>query len=289
MDKMPEDLRWLADNVSKWANPWPSYIPSQRLPLFAFVRNGEAIYCQAGSTAYRSNKVFSEHDWQTARQQLEDERMDREEGNPSWSAWIAWAGGKCPLPSGAMHEVQFRSGERAKDDSPETSYWEHDQSSCDIVAYRYLIGRAEADPDERINNIARNGGDGLHYDVIMTEEEEAMGVDDRVEWDGEGLPPVGCECEINPHGEWFRATVYGYGKNKFLAAISNFQRDSDGDVIGGEHAYWIESTKFRPIRTKAERDREELESTLLRWKDSTVEVIAGILIDNGWKKGDRND
>lgn len=78
------------------------------------------------------------------------------------------------------------------------------------------------------------------------------------EWDGEGLPPVGCECEINPHGEWFQAIVHGYGKNKFLAEISSFQTDSDGDVINGEHAYWTASTKFRPIRTQAEREREEL-------------------------------
>lgn len=287
MDKMPEDLRWLAENVSKWANPWPSYIPSQRLPLFAFVRNGEAIYCQAGSTAYRSNKVFSEHDWQTARQQLEDERMDREEGNPSWSAWIAWAGGKCPLPSGAMHEVQFRSGERAKDDSPETSYWEHDQSSCDIVAYRYLIGRAEADPDERINNIARNGGDGLHYDVIMTEEEEAMGVDELVEWDESTFPvPIGARCEctfaVEQHDTWHKGESVFHG-------IDPEGREYMVVDTGAYQACFRSLDHIRPIRTKAERDREELESTLLRWKDSTVEVIAGILIDNGWKKDDRND
>ena len=76
------------------------------------------------------------------------------------------------------------------------------------------------------------------------------------EWK-DGLPPVGCECEINPHGEWFQAIVHGYGKNKFLAEISSFQTDSDGDVINGEHAYWTTSTKFRPIRTQAEREREE--------------------------------
>lgn len=98
MDKMPEDLRWLAENVTEWAKPWPSYIPSTRLPLFAFVRNREVIYCQGGSSAYKANAIFSESDWQAARQQLEENRMD-------------------------------------------------------------IVGT--------------NGNDGLHYDSIMTEEEEA--------------------------------------------------------------------------------------------------------------------
>lgn len=269
MNKMPEDLRWLAENVSEWTAPKHARIAKQ---------GDEAWFLRKPTNCGQS---FTFDQWQTARQQLEDERMDREEGNPSWSAWIAWAGGKCPLPSGAMHEVQFRSGERAKDDSPETSYWEHDQSSCDIVAYRYLIGRAEADPDERINNIARNGGDGLHYDVIMTEEEEAMGVDERVEWDGEGPPPVGCECELLRGKKWVPVEITGKGK-----LVTVFRRLCNS---GFEEITEADASEFRPIRTKAERDREELESTLLRWKDSTVEVIAGILIDNGWKKDDRND
>lgn len=85
-----------------------------------------------------------------------------------------------------------------------------------------------------------------------------------------GLPPVGCECEINPHGEWFKATVHGYGKNKFLAEISPFQKDSDGDVINGEHAYWTESTKFRPIRTPEEKQREELAGLVYSALDKNI-------------------
>lgn len=85
-----------------------------------------------------------------------------------------------------------------------------------------------------------------------------------VVWDGEGLPPVGCECEINPNREWFTATIHGYGKSKFLAEISPNQKDSDGVAIIGEFAYWTESTKFRPMRTKQQRAQDELREELTR-------------------------
>ena len=55
--------------------------------------------------------------------------------------WTPWAGGECPLPKGAKHEVKFRNGFTDVDDEPETWNWEHhpkgDQNHVgDIIAYR---------------------------------------------------------------------------------------------------------------------------------------------------------
>jgi len=202
MDKMQKDLRWLAENVDKWGG---TYIR----PLIFFNSERNCVdYCASAYRHIDRVNAYTHDQWQAARQQLEDERMDR---------------------------------------------------------------------------IGQNGNDGAHYDVIMTEEEEAMEVDERVEWDGDGLPPVGalCRCSYVKQGTSYngKCEILGYndGKVWFNPTFADHQ------------VMPVSSAVFRPIRTKAERDREDLESTLLRWKDSTVEVIAGILIDNGWKKGDRND
>jgi len=92
IDEMPEDLRWLAENVNRWLKGYE---------WACVYRN----YAGGNAGMYWSNFIEDDHkvnqfnheQWQAARQQLADERM---------------------------------------------------------------------------NNIARNGNDGLHYDPIMTEEEE---------------------------------------------------------------------------------------------------------------------
>lgn len=65
-----------------------------------------------------------------------------------WSDWIEWHGGECPLAKGAIHEVQYRSGEMCKDDLPETSYWANDGDDCDIIAYRYRLDDNKMTPEE---------------------------------------------------------------------------------------------------------------------------------------------
>ena len=65
------------------------------------------------------------------------------------------------------------------------------------------------------------------------------------EWDGEGLPPVGCECEMNTRDDWVRATIVF----------------SDGDIaIGRIHDGQNTPSKcdwsrkgFRPIRSEEDR------------------------------------
>ena len=77
----------------------------------------------------------------------------------------------------------------------------------------------------------------------------------KSEW-ADGLPPVGGECEVNLYGYWFAATILAYGRRKFLYEILPNQIDHEGDPIGGELDGDISRAKFRPIRTEAEKQRE---------------------------------
>lgn len=68
------------------------------------------------------------------------------------------------------------------------------------------------------------------------------------EWDGEGLPPVGCECEYMFNRRWIDAKVIGYDGPACVVALDGF------GYVGS-----TSQADFRPIRTKAEREREYLE------------------------------
>ncbi|MBD8129253.1 hypothetical protein [Pantoea agglomerans] len=85
-----------------------------------------------------------------------------------------------------------------------------------------------------------------------------------IEWNGNGLPPVGCECElVNFYGNDFPEFVGEHGEQVKIIG-SGFTNgcpvafyEADGGR-GGMLAYAVEQC-FRPIRTEAERKREEAE------------------------------
>jgi len=70
-----------------------------------------------------------------------------------------------------------------------------------------------------------------------------------VEWDGQGLPPLGTVCEHQVFGceGWTKATVLAYGKKK------TFYRDEQGH----EWSRLSDEIKFRPIRTPEQIAKEE--------------------------------
>lgn len=84
--------------------------------------------------------------------------------------------------------------------------------------------------------------------VTRAQYESALAASQKPAWNGEGLPPVGCECEYQykVHGsEWCRfecvavdgKAVFGWSNNTPIALQSN-------------------THNFRPLRTEAERKHE---------------------------------
>ncbi|MBV4365870.1 hypothetical protein [Erwinia phyllosphaerae] len=87
--------------------------------------------------------------------------------------------------------------------------------------------------------------------------------DSPVTWDGAGLPPVGCECElVNFYGEDFPAFVGEAGEkvkiigNGFTNSRPVAFYEADGGR-GSMLAYAVANC-FRPILTEAERRRDQL-------------------------------
>lgn len=83
----------------------------------------------------------------------------------------------------------------------------------------------------------------IHRDLY----ESALAASQKPSWNGEGLPPVGCECEVSVDGgrSWCTYRAISEKNGVRLIEIGNLTEEF-------ENNNWI----FRPPRTEAERKHE---------------------------------
>lgn len=82
--------------------------------------------------------------------------------------------------------------------------------------------------------------------------EAAIAVQQPV-WNGEGLPPVGVECEIRKIAEWMKVTI------SFISEVHTVFKTPGGT----EDCQKTCNLQFRPLRTEADRKREEAIESLM--------------------------
>ena len=141
--------------------------------------------------------------------------------HPDWMArkadpdgWIPHDGGECPLPDGHRYEVKNRDGEWGEG---VIGKWVHGswKDSFDIIAYR----------------------------PILDDKEEDMS------WNGEGLPPVGVECEAkDDYSQWQRCRIAGVEGSQLWI-------DFHDDGYATRH---IDDIEIRPIRSAEDKAVEAL-------------------------------
>lgn len=158
--------------------------------------------------------------------------------------WIEWDGGECPVKSGDIFDVRDRHGYEylgCNLNSLCAQNWSVRNSGYDIIAYR------PHKPD--INS--RTNDDRLEQDL-----NECIGHDvDVPEWNGDWVPPIGCACEMqDSKGTWLPVEIIA--KN-------------DGFTFGWSYDYRIvffgdKADEFRPLRTEAERKRDEAAKAMAR-------------------------
>lgn len=89
-----------------------------------------------------------------------------------------------------------------------------------------------------------------HHDAavkINRKQYESALAASQPQWNGEGLPPVGCECEVSVDGgrSWCTYKTISEKNGMRLIEIGNFTE-------GFQSNNWT----FRPIRSEAEQNRE---------------------------------
>ena len=145
--------------------------------------------------------------------------------------WIVWGGGECPVEEGTLVDVRFRDGDDGINIEANNLHWFHKNWTADIIAYR--LHKPE------IKSRAKD--DRLEQDL-----NECIGASEAQEWSGDGVPPIGCACEMrDSKGAWLLVVI-----------ISK----SDGFTFGWSYDYRIvlfgdKADEFRPLRTEAEKSK----------------------------------
>lgn len=83
---------------------------------------------------------------------------------------------------------------------------------------------------------------------------ECIGQDAAPIWNGEGLPPVGCECEYSLNGgkTWWKCKIdYIVGTQGVVMLCDTFE-----GVQYVQFSSYGNALKFRPIRSEANKKRE---------------------------------
>lgn len=168
--------------------------------------------------------------------------------------WIEWGGGEYPpVSTNTVVDVKLRCGSVTVRQPAGIVNWRSNapDEPGDIIAYR-LHQMQEADLNE------------------------CIGQDAAPVWNGEGLPPVGCDVEYHcyPDG-WVIINIVARIKGAtFIEWKSGTHKG--GDVIRGDFPL----ERVRPLRTEAERAIDEM----VRLSGVSIGA-AKILYDAGYRKG----
>ena len=155
--------------------------------------------------------------------------------------WIEWGGGECPVSASEMVDVIFGRGGRMSTNIADCWRWNHDGTDSDIIAYRLHqtqeVEQAEAEQEADLN--------------------ECIGQAPATEWNGGGLPPVGCECEWQDKNTKQWNPVKVVYASEWVTVIREINKEKGDDLVEiaienyGDDA----RLKFRPTRSEAERKR----------------------------------
>lgn len=168
--------------------------------------------------------------------------------------WIEWGGGECPVEKGVRVDVKYRDGNIYQNKpalGDRNIRWSHVGSRNDIIAYRLH------QPKE-VEQYKEGGEADLNECASQTPAPV---------WSGEGLPPVGCECERSWAGdEWQQCKILFASNQLVVVKLKESGRDD---------AYNISDVTFRPILSEAERKRDEARNGIY----AAMNIIDGDIAD----------
>lgn len=141
------------------------------------------------------------------------------------------------------------------------------RDSARLTARRWFEGAALFVPGDYIAcNWPRSHylGRGLNFPCTRVPVEPAQ-------WDGEGLPPVGVDCEVLRLGQWIKCRIFAHRYGRALFDFEGGWGDCD------------ELARFRPIKTAEQLAAEQREAAvrLIAVKVNVVLPVAERIYDAG--------
>ncbi|MDK9365386.1 hypothetical protein [Lelliottia wanjuensis] len=93
------------------------------------------------------------------------------------------------------------------------------------------------------------------HEIVTFEQYESALTASKPEWDGEGLPPVGCECEYKDKNtdKWL-PVIIRYSSND-VVVLAGTSEMFPGEFIEIARDVVVDSPQFRPIRSEADKKR----------------------------------
>lgn len=171
-------------------------------------------------------------DWQTAiitREQYEAALAAKNDG------WIEWGGGVIHISTNTFVDIKFNNGDVRLGKIAGEYSWEHAWEDSNIIAYR-LHQPKEAE----------------HSEESEEDLNECIGQDAAQVWGGEGKPAIGTKCEHHSGGQWEVVTIAGIYENLVTGFTDYWMVKEDGSSYTVGNPY-----RFRPIRSEADKRREE--------------------------------
>ncbi|MCK7258040.1 hypothetical protein L8O18_06115 [Enterobacter asburiae] len=108
------------------------------------------------------------------------------------------------------------------------------------------------------------------HECVTREQYEAALAASKPEWNGEGLPPVGCECEVVDNDGLLR---YGHGESgEVIAHIENTAVIRMSYGLGCFNAGFL-----RPIRSEADKRRDEAIESIKAMLIMTMETTRDLM------------
>lgn len=179
--------------------------------------------------------LFSGCEWSGHRKfERADDYADGEVTREQYEAALAvdcisWCGGECPVDGDVVVEVKFRAQGQADldGDVADNFRWEHFGNGADVVAYR------------------------LHKSAHQ-----------QPQWNGEGLPPVGCRVEALSGDKWVEATVAYTDRPEGHGGATVWKEALVFDCKTTK-PFWAD--EFRPIRSEADKKRYAACDSMHKW------------------------
>lgn len=107
--------------------------------------------------------------------------------------------------------------------------------------------------------------------VTKQQYQSALAASQKVEWDGESVPPVGAKCEIIINeGDLGLCEILFVG-----ASLLVWRQESTYQEGSGYHRHM----NFRPLRTEAERKRDDAKKAISELRDIDGYKLAACMID----------